>query len=164
MSSHEAAGVHKTSHHAQGIYCPSLLSADSWYASDCPPGCSRSDQNDPVSLDQHGAGVFLRSFFLLDGTSCKPRRPFHDELEPSVFNLTHFHLCGVVVSQKAIAVAPGGVSVKMTPPQKAQTVITAGGAPVVKPAGLPSTVPMTSTTPAATPAARVTVVSQVNSS
>lgn len=66
-----------------------------------------------------------------------------------------------VVSQKAITVAPGGaaVSVKMTTPQKAQTVITAGGAPVAKPAGVPST-PLTSTTPA-TPAGRVTVVSQV---
>ncbi|XP_041794623.1 transcription initiation factor TFIID subunit 4-like isoform X1 [Chelmon rostratus] len=62
--------------------------------------------------------------------------------------------------QKAITVAPGGaaVSVKMTTPQKAQTVITAGGAPVAKPAGVPST-PLTSTTPA-TPAGRVTVVSQ----
>ncbi|XP_033491116.1 transcription initiation factor TFIID subunit 4-like isoform X1 [Epinephelus lanceolatus] len=65
--------------------------------------------------------------------------------------------------QKAITVAPGGaaVSVKMTPPQKAQTVITAGGTPVAKPAGVPST-PLTSTTPAPTPTppARVTVVSQ----
>ncbi|XP_035521246.1 transcription initiation factor TFIID subunit 4-like [Morone saxatilis] len=65
--------------------------------------------------------------------------------------------------QKAITVAPGGaaVSVKMTTPQKTQTVITAGGTPVAKPAGVPST-PMTSTTPAApaTPAGRVTVVSQ----
>ncbi|KAE8277069.1 Transcription initiation factor TFIID subunit 4 [Larimichthys crocea] len=63
--------------------------------------------------------------------------------------------------QKAITVAPGSaaVSVKMTPPQKAQTVITAGGTPVAKP--VPST-PLTSTTPAtpATPAGRVTVVSQ----
>lgn len=67
-----------------------------------------------------------------------------------------------VFSQKAITVAPGSaaVSVKMTPPQKAQTVITAGGTPVAKP--VPST-PLTSTTPAtpATPAGRVTVVSQV---
>ncbi|KAM9352418.1 transcription initiation factor TFIID subunit 4-like [Symphorus nematophorus] len=63
--------------------------------------------------------------------------------------------------QKAISVAPGGaaaVSVKMTTPQKAQTVITAGGTPVTKPAGVPST-PLTSATPA-TPAGRVTVVSQ----
>ncbi|XP_044211826.1 transcription initiation factor TFIID subunit 4-like [Thunnus albacares] len=66
--------------------------------------------------------------------------------------------------QKAITVAPGGtaVSVKMAPAQKAPTVITPGGTPVAKPAGVPSTPPMTSTTPApaATPAARVTVVSQ----
>ncbi|XP_070686799.1 transcription initiation factor TFIID subunit 4-like isoform X2 [Pempheris klunzingeri] len=64
---------------------------------------------------------------------------------------------------QAITVAPGAaaVSVKMTTPQKAQTVITAGGTPVAKPAGVPST-PLTGTTPApaATPAARVTVVSQ----
>ncbi|KAM7397205.1 hypothetical protein PAMP_020197 [Pampus punctatissimus] len=63
--------------------------------------------------------------------------------------------------QKAITVAPGGaaVSVKMAPAQKAPTVITAGG---TKPAGVPSTPPMTSMTPApaTTPAARVTVVSQ----
>lgn len=63
-----------------------------------------------------------------------------------------------VFSQKAITVAPGGaaVSVKMTPPQKVQTV------PVAKPTGVPST-PLTSTTPAtpATPTGRVTVVSQV---
>uniref|UniRef100_UPI0037E96EA3 transcription initiation factor TFIID subunit 4-like n=1 Tax=Semicossyphus pulcher TaxID=241346 RepID=UPI0037E96EA3 len=65
--------------------------------------------------------------------------------------------------QKAITVAPGGaaVSVKMTPPQKAQTVITAGGTPGAKPAGVPTT-PLTSTPPATTttPANRVTVVSQ----
>lgn len=79
----------------------------------------------------------------------------------------NYHLVAVSlfdVSQKAITVAPGGaaVSVKMTTPQKAQTVITAGGAPVAKPASVPST-PMTSTTPAptSTPAGRVTVVSQV---
>ncbi len=70
-----------------------------------------------------------------------------------------------VISQKAITVAPGGaaVSVKMTTPQKAQTVITAGGTPVAKPAGVPST-PLTSTTPpsSATPTGRVTVVSQVS--
>ncbi|XP_078112403.1 transcription initiation factor TFIID subunit 4-like [Sander vitreus] len=64
--------------------------------------------------------------------------------------------------QKALSVAPGGaaVSVKMTP-QKAQTVITAGGTPVAKPAGVPSA-PLTSTTPAPQPTtpARVTVVSQ----
>ncbi|XP_035859373.1 transcription initiation factor TFIID subunit 4-like isoform X2 [Sander lucioperca] len=63
---------------------------------------------------------------------------------------------------QALSVAPGGaaVSVKMTP-QKAQTVITAGGTPVAKPAGVPSA-PLTSTTPAPQPTtpARVTVVSQ----
>ncbi|XP_074489408.1 transcription initiation factor TFIID subunit 4-like isoform X2 [Sebastes fasciatus] len=66
-------------------------------------------------------------------------------------------------SVQALSVAPGGaaVSVKMTTPQKAQTVITAGGTPLAKPACVPST-PLTSTTPAPipTPAARVTVVSQ----
>lgn len=65
--------------------------------------------------------------------------------------------------QKAITVAPGSaaVSVKVTPPQKAQTVITAGGTPMAKPAGVPPS-PLTGSTPAATPtpAARVTVVSQ----
>ncbi|XP_029378948.1 transcription initiation factor TFIID subunit 4-like isoform X2 [Echeneis naucrates] len=64
---------------------------------------------------------------------------------------------------QAITVAPGGaaVSVKMTTPQKAPTVITAGGSPAAKPAGVPST-PLTSTTPTATatPPTRVTVVSQ----
>ncbi|XP_070763577.1 transcription initiation factor TFIID subunit 4-like [Enoplosus armatus] len=65
--------------------------------------------------------------------------------------------------QKAITVAPGGaaVSVKMTTPQKAQTVITAGGTPAAKPAGVPST-PLSSTTsaPTTTPPGRVNVVSQ----
>ncbi|XP_035497261.2 transcription initiation factor TFIID subunit 4-like isoform X1 [Scophthalmus maximus] len=63
--------------------------------------------------------------------------------------------------QKTITVAPGGaaVSVKMTAPQKAATVITAGVAPTSKPAGVPSA-PLTSSTPAATAPARVTVVSQ----
>ncbi|XP_059191691.1 transcription initiation factor TFIID subunit 4-like [Centropristis striata] len=63
--------------------------------------------------------------------------------------------------QKTISVSPAAVSVKMAPPQKAQTVITAGGTPVAKPAGVPSA-PLTSTppAPAATPPARVTVVSQ----
>ncbi|XP_041652324.1 transcription initiation factor TFIID subunit 4-like, partial [Cheilinus undulatus] len=65
--------------------------------------------------------------------------------------------------QKAITVTPGGaaLSVKMAPPQKTQTVITAGGTPVAKPTGVPPT-PLTSTPPTATtPAAnRVTVVSQ----
>ncbi|XP_018534996.1 transcription initiation factor TFIID subunit 4 isoform X2 [Lates calcarifer] len=64
---------------------------------------------------------------------------------------------------QAITVAPGGtaVSVKMTTPQKAPTVITAGGVPAAKPAGIPSA-PLTSTTPSptATAPARVTVVSQ----
>ncbi|XP_008291807.1 transcription initiation factor TFIID subunit 4-like isoform X2 [Stegastes partitus] len=64
--------------------------------------------------------------------------------------------------QKTLAVAPGGaaVSVKMAP-QKAPTVITAGGTPVAKATGVPSS-PLTSTTPSptASPAARVTVVSQ----
>lgn len=63
--------------------------------------------------------------------------------------------------------APGGtaVSVKMTTPQKAPTVITAGGVPAAKPAGIPSA-PLTSTTPSptATAPARVTVVSQVSCS
>lgn len=55
------------------------------------------------------------------------------------------------------------VSVKMTTPQKTPTVITTGGTPVAKPAGVPST-PMTGTpAPAASPATRVTVVSQVGS-
>lgn len=70
------------------------------------------------------------------------------------------------ISQKAITVAPGGatVTVNMTTPQKAQTVITAGGTPVAKPATVPTT-PLASTPPAATttPANRVTVVSQVRS-
>ncbi|XP_069384500.1 transcription initiation factor TFIID subunit 4-like isoform X1 [Paralichthys olivaceus] len=61
---------------------------------------------------------------------------------------------------QAITVAPGGaaVSVKMATPQKAPTVITAGGAPAAKPAGVQST----TMTPAATatPPSRVTVVSQ----
>ncbi|XP_039893481.1 transcription initiation factor TFIID subunit 4-like [Simochromis diagramma] len=64
--------------------------------------------------------------------------------------------------QKALAVAPSitPVSVKMTTPQKTPTVITTGGTPVAKPAGVPST-PMTGTpAPAASPATRVTVVSQ----
>ncbi|XP_013771443.1 transcription initiation factor TFIID subunit 4 isoform X3 [Pundamilia nyererei] len=63
---------------------------------------------------------------------------------------------------KALAVAPSitPVSVKMTTPQKTPTVITTGGTPVAKPAGVPST-PMTGTpAPAASPATRVTVVSQ----
>ncbi|TNN58541.1 Transcription initiation factor TFIID subunit 4 [Liparis tanakae] len=51
--------------------------------------------------------------------------------------------------QKTITVSPGGVSVKMAAPQKAQTVITAGG----KPGGVQAT-------PPPTPAARVSVVSQ----
>ncbi|XP_029993002.1 transcription initiation factor TFIID subunit 4-like isoform X1 [Sphaeramia orbicularis] len=64
--------------------------------------------------------------------------------------------------QKAISVAPVGaaVSVKMTTPQKAPTVITAGGAALAKTPTVPSTLPLTSTTPAPTPAARVTVMSQ----
>ncbi|XP_073328543.1 transcription initiation factor TFIID subunit 4-like isoform X2 [Pagrus major] len=65
---------------------------------------------------------------------------------------------------QALTVAPGSaaVSVKMTTPQKAQTVITAGGTPVAKPAGVPSTPLTTSTTPTppTTTAGRVTVVSQ----
>lgn len=76
-----------------------------------------------------------------------------------------FFLMVCVVFQKALTVAPGGaaVSVKMTTPQKAQTVITAGGTPVAKAAGVPSTHLATSTTPTppATTAGRVTVVSQV---
>ncbi|KAK7891008.1 hypothetical protein WMY93_022971 [Mugilogobius chulae] len=54
--------------------------------------------------------------------------------------------------QKAISAAPGGsaVSVKMSTPQKAPTVITAGGTVLNK----------TSPSPAAAPAARVNVVSQ----
>uniref|UniRef100_A0A7N6AQH7 TAFH domain-containing protein n=1 Tax=Anabas testudineus TaxID=64144 RepID=A0A7N6AQH7_ANATE len=60
-----------------------------------------------------------------------------------------------------VSSAPTVVSVKMTTPQNAQTVITAGGAPPAKPVGVPST-PMTSTTPVPPPPppARVTVVSQ----
>ncbi|XP_034541388.1 transcription initiation factor TFIID subunit 4-like [Notolabrus celidotus] len=69
----------------------------------------------------------------------------------------------VSVYLKAITVAPGGaaVSVNMATPQKTQTVITAGGTPVAKPAGVPTT-PLTSTPPTTptTPANRVTVVSQ----
>ncbi|XP_029909302.1 transcription initiation factor TFIID subunit 4-like isoform X2 [Myripristis murdjan] len=65
---------------------------------------------------------------------------------------------------QAITVAPGGaaVSVKMSTPQKAPTVITAGGQAVAKPAGVQPTPTPVSTTPAlaATPAARATVVSQ----
>ncbi|XP_074532812.1 transcription initiation factor TFIID subunit 4-like isoform X2 [Halichoeres trimaculatus] len=64
---------------------------------------------------------------------------------------------------QAITVAPGGatVTVNMTTPQKAQTVITAGGAPVAKPASVPTT-PLASTPTATTttPTNRVTVVSQ----
>lgn len=50
----------------------------------------------------------------------------------------------------------------MTTPQKAQTVMTAGGTALAKPASVPST-PLSSTpaTPPTTPASRVTVVSQV---
>ncbi|XP_069573013.1 transcription initiation factor TFIID subunit 4-like isoform X1 [Brachyistius frenatus] len=61
--------------------------------------------------------------------------------------------------QKALGVAPGGASVKMAVPQKAPTVITAGGVPGAKPAGVPSA-PMAGASPATAPAGRVTVVSQ----
>uniref|UniRef100_A0AAQ4P9X0 TAFH domain-containing protein n=1 Tax=Gasterosteus aculeatus aculeatus TaxID=481459 RepID=A0AAQ4P9X0_GASAC len=57
----------------------------------------------------------------------------------------------------AIRVTGAGVSVKMPPAQKAQTVITAGGTPVSKPVCVPSS---TTHTPAPTPTNRVTVVSQ----
>ncbi|XP_075994961.1 transcription initiation factor TFIID subunit 4-like isoform X2 [Genypterus blacodes] len=59
---------------------------------------------------------------------------------------------------QAITVAPGATvaTVKMTAPQKGQTVITAGGQAMAKPVNAPAT--MTNTTPV-TPA-RVTVVSQ----
>lgn len=61
--------------------------------------------------------------------------------------------------QKAISAAPGGsvVSVKMSTPPKAPTVITAGGTVLNK-----TTVPLTNTTPSVTPTtpARVNVVSQ----
>lgn len=69
-------------------------------------------------------------------------------------------------SQQAITVAPGGAEVsKMTSPQTAQTVMTAGGIPLAKPVVNPST-PQSSTPAAAsaTPATRVTVVSQVGAS
>ncbi|XP_040024153.2 transcription initiation factor TFIID subunit 4-like [Gasterosteus aculeatus] len=61
--------------------------------------------------------------------------------------------------QDIITVSPAGagVSVKMPPAQKAQTVITAGGTPVSKPVCVPSS---TTHTPAPTPTNRVTVVSQ----
>ncbi|KAM4618321.1 transcription initiation factor TFIID subunit 4-like isoform 1-T1 [Polymixia lowei] len=65
---------------------------------------------------------------------------------------------------QAITVAPTGaaVSVKMSTPQKAQTVITAGAQGLAKPAGVQSTLNLTSgtPTPAAAPAARPNVVSQ----
>lgn len=68
--------------------------------------------------------------------------------------------------QQAIAVAPGGAEVsKMTSPQSAQTVMTAGGMPLAKPAVNPAA--PQSSTPAAAPApaaSRVTVVSQVGAS
>lgn len=50
----------------------------------------------------------------------------------------------------------------MTSPQNAQTVMTTGGIPLAKPAGVPSA-PLSSTpaTASAAPASRVTVVSQV---
>ncbi|XP_028286437.1 transcription initiation factor TFIID subunit 4-like [Parambassis ranga] len=64
-------------------------------------------------------------------------------------------------SVQALTVAPGGAAVSVKIPQKAPTVIAAGGTPVAKPAGPPST-PLTSTTPspAGSPGTRVTVVSQ----
>ncbi|XP_061578258.1 transcription initiation factor TFIID subunit 4-like isoform X2 [Cololabis saira] len=64
---------------------------------------------------------------------------------------------------QALTVAPGttAVSVKMTPPQKSPSVITAGDTPLAKPAGMPSTpLPTTTTPPAASPITRVNVVSQ----
>ncbi|XP_068169053.1 transcription initiation factor TFIID subunit 4-like isoform X2 [Antennarius striatus] len=64
---------------------------------------------------------------------------------------------------QAISVAPvgGAVSVKMTTPQKTQTVMSSAGTTVVKPVGVPST-PLTNMSPAAPtpPASRVTVLSQ----
>ncbi|KAM3842681.1 uncharacterized protein ACN63O_022149 [Diretmus argenteus] len=63
---------------------------------------------------------------------------------------------------KAVTVAPGGAAVKMTTPQKAPTVITAGGQAMAKPAGVQPNLNVPGVTPAAatTPAARPTVVSQ----
>ncbi|XP_075884811.1 transcription initiation factor TFIID subunit 4-like [Nelusetta ayraudi] len=64
---------------------------------------------------------------------------------------------------QAISVAPGGTTVtKITANQKAPTVMTAVGAPLAKPAGVPAAAPLSST-PAASPAVptnRVAVVSQ----
>lgn len=66
--------------------------------------------------------------------------------------------------QQAIAVAPAGADgSKMTSPQSAQTVMTAGGMPLAKPAVNPAA-PQSSTPAAAPAASRVTVVSQVGAS
>ena len=69
---------------------------------------------------------------------------------------------GFLLSQQAITVAPAGAEVsKMASPQNAQTVMTTGGLPLAKAAGVPPT-PLSSTPAAASAAqARVTVVSQV---
>ncbi|KAM8861594.1 transcription initiation factor TFIID subunit 4-like isoform 1-T1 [Synchiropus picturatus] len=63
---------------------------------------------------------------------------------------------------QTITVSPGGagMAMKMTPPQKTQTVITAGGTPVAKPAGMVTTPAVSNTAPAPAAAGRVTVVSQ----
>ncbi|XP_056137905.1 transcription initiation factor TFIID subunit 4-like [Lampris incognitus] len=71
-----------------------------------------------------------------------------------------------VSTAQAITMAPAGVagSVKMSTPQKAQTVITAGGQALAKPAGVQTALTISGATPTptatATPAARAPVVSQ----
>ncbi|KAK2842864.1 hypothetical protein Q5P01_013064 [Channa striata] len=61
-----------------------------------------------------------------------------------------------------MTVAPGGaaVSVKMTTPQNAPTVITAGATTAVKPPGVPTPLTSTTSAPTTTAPARVTMVSQ----
>lgn len=66
---------------------------------------------------------------------------------------------------QAISVAPGATTVtKITTNQKAPTVMTAVGAPLAKPAGVPVAAPLSSTpaTMPAVPTNRVAVVSQVS--
>uniref|UniRef100_A0A3B5BCV3 Transcription initiation factor TFIID subunit 4-like n=1 Tax=Stegastes partitus TaxID=144197 RepID=A0A3B5BCV3_9TELE len=65
------------------------------------------------------------------------------------------------ITQRAVTPTPGATIRVSTATTKAPTVITAGGTPVAKATGVPSS-PLTSTTPSptASPAARVTVVSQ----
>ncbi|KAK2880665.1 transcription initiation factor TFIID subunit 4-like [Channa argus] len=64
------------------------------------------------------------------------------------------------VQNITVASCGTAVSVKMTTPQNAPTVITAGGTTAVKPAGVPTPVTSATPVPTATPPARVTMVSQ----